>query len=182
MTPELRLEGRGHLTATVSWQTVEQPELFELAIGEYAAGVEAATVIPVADSLRSYTFTDLEPGVMLGVWVRKGCRYTTPGYDTIAYSDWSHPVGFMALGLDEVGDGPDFTVSPNPAHGAVQATLPEAALGGRLTLCDLAGRELAAQTVAGTTARFDIGTLPAGVYLVKLVTPAGISTRRLVVE
>ncbi len=80
--------------------------------------------MPPADSLRSYTFTDLEPGVLLGVWVRKDCRYTTPGYDTIAYSDWSHPVGFMALGLDEVCDGADFTLSPNPAHGTVQATLP----------------------------------------------------------
>ena len=183
VAPRIRLVERGgDGSATVRWWAAEAGEEYQLAIGEYGGDPDSATLVLPATGDSTYTFTGLADGVRHAVWVRKACHYTTAGYDTLVWSDWSIPAAFYNLDIGEVGDGLDFTVSPNPAHGTAQATLPEAALGGRLTLCDLAGRELATQTVAGPTARLDIGTLPAGIYLVKLVTPAGVSTRRLVVE
>ena len=55
------------------------------------------------------------------------------------------------------------------------------ATGGQLSLCDLTGRELMVRTVVRTEMELDISTLPTGTYLVKLTTPMGVSTKRLVV-
>ena len=183
VAPRVWLEGRGgEGSVTVRWRATEAGERYELAMGAPGSDPDAGTRV-VLDSVGStYTFDGLAQETEYAVWVRKACRYTTPGYDTLVWSDWSLPALVSTLGVGEVGDGTDFAVAPNPAHGTVTATLPQEALGGSLSLCDLAGRELEKRTVAGTTARFDTSALPAGVYLLKLVTPRGVSTRRLMVE
>ena len=76
----------------------------------------------------------------------------------------------------------DFVLSPNPAHGSVQVLLPDEAMGGRLTLCDLAGREVSAFEVRGPKVDIDVSALPKGAYLVKLATAKGIVSHRLLVE
>ena len=74
----------------------------------------------------------------------------------------------------------DFTLQPNPASGTVQILLPTSVHGGRLSLCDLAGRELEAHTVNGTTMALNIGTLAAGAYVVRLQTSRGVAEKKLV--
>ncbi|MBP5528373.1 MAG: T9SS type A sorting domain-containing protein [Bacteroidales bacterium] len=61
-------------------------------------------------------------------------------------------------------------------------TLAEAAEGAELMLCDLGGRELRREQVTGTTHSLDVSALPTGVYLLKLTTPQGVATLRLLVE
>ena len=178
---------RNNWAATVQWHATDEPEAYELAIGALALGPDSAMTVQVSDTDSTHTFTDLDHETQYGVWARKACRYTTDGYDTLVWSDWSEPVTFFAVGpppaegILEAG-GEAFTLSPNPARGTVQVALPAAAVGGRLSLCDLAGRELEALSVTATTLTLDVGQRPAGVYLVKLVTPSGVSSRRLVVE
>ena len=76
----------------------------------------------------------------------------------------------------------DFMLQPNPARGTVQIMLPTTAQGARLSLCDMAGRELESRIVAGTYEEWDISGLPTGAYIVKLATAQGTTTRRLLVE
>ena len=120
----------------------------------------------------------------------KSCRYTTAGYDTIVWSDWSQPVtvgdtsagGGSGNSIADVEGNAAFTLAPNPAHGTVVLTLAETAEGAELTLCDLGGRELRRVQVAGATHSLDVSALPTGVYLLKLTTPQGVAIRRLLVE
>lgn len=95
---------------------------------------------------------------------------------TAVFSSDGDSVGIRNMEFD------GFCLRPNPARGTVQIQLPPSAVGGRLSLCDLAGRELEVRTVAGTVEEWDVSTLASGAYLVKLVTPQGTSTRRLLVE
>lgn len=179
--PKAKLVERGNGTATVSWWQAEAGEVYQTAIGRYMDGIDSATVAhPINDTV--YTFSDIEPDVPMGVWVRKACRYTTAAYDTLVWSDWSQPVVFRTVGIHEVADGDDFSVTPNPACATAAVALPPSADGGRLLLCDLAGRTLAEHTVSGQRMELNIATLHPGAYLLKLVTPRGISTRRLLVQ
>lgn len=75
-----------------------------------------------------------------------------------------------------------FSLQPNPACGTVQILLPATAKGGSLSLCDMSGRELEVRPVECGAMEWDVSTLAAGAYIVKLVTAEGIATRRLLVE
>ena len=95
---------------------------------------------------------------------------------TAVFSSTGDSLGIRSIEFD------GFELRPNPARGTVQIQLPQSAAGGRLSLCDLAGRELEVRTVGGTSVEWDVSALAAGAYLVKLVTPQGTCTRRLLVE
>ncbi len=79
-------------------------------------------------------------------------------------------------------EGEDFVLNPNPAHGTVQVIVPTSALGEQLSICNLAGRELRVFDIQHQSFNINIGTLPSGVYLVKLTTPAGPITKKLLVQ
>ena len=90
------------------------------------------------------------------------------------------------MGGDTVGvvrpGAEGFAVRPNPAHGMVQVLLPPEAVGGRLSLHDMEGREVAACTVTGTTVEWDVSRLPSGTYLVKLTTRRGTTVQKMVIR
>ncbi|TPG64600.1 PQQ-dependent sugar dehydrogenase [Hymenobacter nivis] len=73
-----------------------------------------------------------------------------------------------------------FEIFPNPARQQASLTLP--APGAHVTICDMLGRRLREQSVAGLTATLDLVGLPAGRYLVAVATAAGTATRPLSVE
>ena len=86
-----------------------------------------------------------------------------------------------------VGGGGDgvhaVSIYPNPARGSVTVT--GAPAGAELSIRDLAGR-LAGRPVRATSSdaappRFDVSTLPTGVYLLYVRGPGGTSVRRLLV-
>ena len=74
----------------------------------------------------------------------------------------------------------DFTLSPNPATGVVAVTTE--ARQGTVSVLDLQGRQLLSVPVTGPTTTLDLQGLAAGTYHVRLTTPQGISTRRLLVK
>ncbi|MBR6844079.1 MAG: T9SS type A sorting domain-containing protein [Bacteroidales bacterium] len=94
--------------------------------------------------------------------------------------------GDTVVGGDTVGivlpAAEGFSLQPNPAHGTVHILLPTTATGGRLSLCDVTGREVQACTVTSTAVEWDLSRLPAGTYLVKLSTPQGTATQKLVIQ
>lgn len=74
-----------------------------------------------------------------------------------------------------------FAVQPNPASGTMMVQLPPSAVGSRLSLCDMEGRELIVRTAASTTDVWNVSHLPSGTYLIKLSTAHGVAAKRLVV-
>ena len=173
--------GREGNTATLSWWQAEAGENYQFSLGTYGSNPDSGLMTTTVDTF--HTVTDLQPDVIYQAWVRKACHYTTAGYDTIVWSDWSHPATFrIGVGISDVEDDAAFTLAPNPAHGTAVLTLAEAAEGAELTLCDLGGRELRREQVTGTTHSLDVSALPSGVYLLKLTTPQGVAIRRLLVE
>lgn len=98
---------------------------------------------------------------------------TVAGGDTLAGED---TVGI----LQPADEG--FVLRPNPTRGLVQIVLPPTAAGGHLSLCDMTGREIEVRTVTGTTMELDVRRLPAGTYLIKLETPQGTYSKKLVIR
>lgn len=98
---------------------------------------------------------------------------TVTGDDTIVGGD---TVGIVLPAAE------GFSLQPNPAHGTVHILLPTTATGGRLSLCDVTGREVQACTVTSTAVEWDLSRLPVGTYLVKLSTPQGTATQKLVIQ
>ncbi len=176
-------------SAVLRWLRVEEGTLYNVRlVGEDGSD----TTFVTADT--TITLSNLSDSVRYNVRLRKQCHYATSNYDTTVYSRWLDYISFgVTIHPDTTGGGGDsvgiaapvdegFVLSPNPAQGSVQVQLPPTALGGQLSLCDLAGREVIVRAVTGTSMELDISRLPAGAYLVKLATPDGVSTRRLLVE
>lgn len=167
----------------IRWRSAEQGTMFNVRL----TGDDGSDTIYVTSDT-TMSIANLSNSVCYTLMLRKQCRYCTSNYDTTVYGEWMTVQTFGpncggggSEGVD-LSDGVDFTLSPNPARGSVQVVLPSAALGGRLTLCDLSGREMISRTVTGSSLELNISALPAGVYLVKLATSRGTRIHRLLVE
>lgn len=69
---------------------------------------------------------------------------------------------------------------PNPTSGMTTVTSAEPI--SELTVCDMAGRTVLHKAACGATATLDTSALRKGVYLVKVTTVRGTTTKNLVVE
>lgn len=184
-----RLLSREGSSATVAWQGSFDVETYQLSIGNMTDGPESGQFVTIASdstefgSTLTYTYDSLSAGVRHAVWLRKSCRYTTTGYDTLVWSPWSNMVAFFTLGSDEAGDlSQAFTISPNPATEIITINVEPYALGGRLQLMDLQGRILEERTATESRIVMDINAYPAGTYLLKMLTAGGIGVRRVMVR
>ena len=86
VSPLLGLYEQGYRAATVAWRQYDTPEQYQLSIGPVGSEPDSGAMYYTTDT--NYTFTDLEPDTRYSVWVRKACRYTTAGYDTLVWSEW----------------------------------------------------------------------------------------------
>ncbi len=162
--------------AVVRWRSVEEGTVYNVRlVGEDGSDTTYIT------SDTTFTFTQLSDSVRYNVMLRKQCHYATSNYDTTVYGQWRSTLSFGGNEGIVQPKEESFSLAPNPAQGSVQVVLPKSATGGQLSLCDLTGRELMVRTVVRTEMELDISTLPTGTYLVKLTTPQGDSTKRLVV-
>ena len=93
---------------------------------------------------------------------------------TAVFSSAGDTVGIHQIELE------GFTVQPNPAIGTVRLQLPPSVEGCRLSLCDMAGRELEVRAAAATV-ELDVSQLQAVSYLIKLTSPQGMAVKRLTV-
>ena len=169
-------------SVSVTWDSCPYYSAVQLNYGPRSLPHTQWTLINLTDTITHCTLTGLEAGTHYGIMARGICERVgqeSPWTEQTYY--FSTPSDTTQTGIVSIG-GVDFTFSPNPAHGTVVLTLEQAAEGAELTLCDLGGRELRREHVSGTTHTLDVATLPAGVYFLKLTTPQGVATRRLLVE
>jgi hypothetical protein len=168
-------------SAVVRWRRVEQGTLFNVRL----VGSDGSdTTYITADT--ALALGGLADTVRYRVMLRKQCRYTTTNYDTTVYGAWLSTLAFghgpdsgdTAVGID-AAQAPTFDLIPNPARGNVSVVLPTEVQDGRLSVLDMAGRELVSRRVEHPVTVLDVSALPAGVYLVRLTTDTDVSTRRL---
>lgn len=194
--------------ATVHWYSAEEGTTYNVRLTSADGSVDS--VVITTDS--SYTFHSLPYNKRYKIQVRKQCHYATYNYDTTVYSPWTTntSTSTFTLGVDTTSSGIDttggggggggidttstgivmvgnnvFTLNPNPVHGVVEVTLTQPlATNATLTLYDLGGREVRRQFLpAGSQhASFDTEGCPTGTYILKLLTPQGVASRRLVVN
>ena len=125
--------------------------------------------------------------------LRRVCNYMDSPYPQIIWSDWGEPRQFLYMhstaGIDATdGQTPVLLLSPNPAKGTVTVEMDETQRDASLQtiqVVDMEGRVVLTQPWESTASQpltLDISGLAAGVYLVRLNTPMGTTTRKLVVE
>ncbi len=188
-------------SAVLTWQHFDGAEGYELMVNNITQCDSSVLLISDPDAVQ-HTLQGLDSNSYYHVRLRKLCRYATPTYDTIVPSDWTEV--FTIGNPTPPCDTTDTTIvdttivdttgihlagslrlelQPNPASDMVELTL-DAPDGGRLTLTDLAGREVLQMAIPAptTTLHLDIHALPAGAYLLKVSTPNGTASRRLLVQ
>ena len=155
----LQLVEQGYRSATVAWRQNETPEQYQVSIGPVGNKPDSGAMFYTTDTF--YTFTNLEPDTRYSVWVRKACRYTTYGYDTIVWSDWSNEVVFMAVGIDEVeADGVRITSQ----RGSIVV---EGAEGREVRVYDMLGREVNGKGKS-EKGKVTLSVPAAGIYMVRV--------------
>jgi hypothetical protein len=148
-----------------------------------AAGGTAQTLTP-NPTASPVALAGLTPGVAYTVTVASNCAGGTVSVPTLA--TFATPLASRSGALAE-----QLTLYPNPAHHSASLTVPAALLrqASLLTLSDALGRTVRQRFVtptAGTTtetrAELNLTGLPAGVYLIRLLSSEGPLTKRLVIE
>ena len=87
---------------------------------------------------------------------------------------WNEP-----LGISDRTDA-QMAVYPNPSHGSVTVSLPEAE--GTLTMFDATGRQLMQRCIHTQHTTLDVSSLPTGIYMVQFTSQRGTTVSRLAVR
>lgn len=166
----LNVNNLSETTATLHWVSpVQNNQWFVLwgpSINDTIAGegwLELTTV-------NNWTLTGLEPQTLYVFYVKTLCGAE-------GESQWSQPAYFQTwyVGNREMNDQPQPVLFPNPGNGLFR--IKENALLSipfHAVVSDLKGNQLQSVRFAdGHNLRLDMRHLPAGIYLVRLFTPAG---------
>ena len=99
-----------------------------------------------------------------------------------SWSEWSPAIQFGHYTPQSLESPQDInvTIVPNPASDAVTVTADAALL--TLELRDLLGRTVLTQHPSASSTTVDVSPLPAGTYILRLHTPQGVATKKLVVS
>lgn len=163
------VDSAGCLTAT--WDSLPTQEQWVVAFS--SGGVTTLDTVDHACWQRC----DMADGEPYHISVRSRCT----NLRSYAWSPWygGNPQEVAV----QQPSAPDFRVSPNPTTGLVTVELAPADAA-QLELYDNAGRCLQRQALPSGAGRttLDLGDHPAGLYLLRLVTPTGVGTRKVVVQ
>ena len=147
-----------------------------LSIAGYGQPADSGTVYPVTDSIMDIVIPDS------GRYTARLMRICQRYGGVMLQSDWSGPTHFFIVNNLAIGQPSDIGVSivPNPATDAVTVSADGTLLA--LELRDLLGRTVLTQQPASTKTTLDVSTLPAGTYILRLHTPQGVATKKLIVK
>ncbi len=169
--------------------------LYRIAIHSYPD----STLLFLSDTLTDSTFhlTDslmAHMGLPEGryyIRLQRACNYMDSPFDTLLWSPWSYARMFYYAPAPVVIDNPDlhaplFSLSPNPATNTVTVECFGDTEGDKwLQILDLEGREVYTQAFKQSrnqTITIDVSTLAPGVYLLRLHTPQGSASKKLIIH
>ena len=177
-------------SAMVRWRSVEEGTLYNVRlVGEDGSDTTYIT------SDTTLAFSHLSDSIRYNVMLRKQCHYATSNYDTTVYSDWLSYISFGHGAIDTTLNPNDTThvglhqtdmlrlytsVSPNPATGKARVTSSFGLT--QIDVYDTRGRLLHSLPATGLKADLDVSSWPRGTYLLRIQTPAGPTTKKLLVQ
>ena len=141
------------------------------------------------------TLAGLDTGIYYSASLRARCHHRCPSHDTLLHSSWTAPLRFYlgkreptlvdtTLGIPAAPQPPPFDLYPNPTTGILNVELGNLDFEGAATLqlLDLEGRLLQEFKIPDSKFEIDVGTLPSGTYLVRIVGGRQTAVCRLVVK
>ena len=157
------------------WQRGTNHHDWQLSYGPAGTAPEDGTILNCANT--SSSLVTLDPDSHYVAYVRARCKFAR--YE---YGPWSAPLAFSlngGNGIDGI-DAPDINLTPNPASE-------------RVTVSAIGMQSVELLAVDGTVIMrreglhqdeylLDLKGLAAGVYMVRVATPLGSATRRLLVQ
>ncbi len=184
----------GEWQDTAVWCGDPESEVFQLSLVGYPASPDSGTIVTVTDT--SYLLPRELPDSVCVAYVRKMCTFEFATHTDTVWGDWSAPIlvagDTTGLGIDTTGTGGDslsiartdllqgITLTPNPAGGTV--TVRSAERMTEIEVLDIVGNKMMVQKASGLTAKLDVATLPRGTYIVRIHTPMGIASRKLLLQ
>ena len=169
--------------------------LYRIAIHSYPD----STLLFLSDTLTDSTF-HLTDSLMAHIGLPEGryyirlqraCNYMDSPFDTLLWSPWSYARMFYYAPAPVGIDNPDlhaplFSLSPNPATNTVTVECFGNTEGEKwLQILDLEGREVYTQAFKQSrnqTITLDVSPLTPGVYLLRLHTPQGSASKKLIIN
>ena len=166
-------------SATVTWTPQGDATQWEVTYGY--SGFNEGTGTSKTVNSPSATLVGLEYDTPYDVYVRSLCS------DEV-YSFWSQPVTFTTLphvGINDVADGVNCTIYPNPATTETTITISGANGTVTITVVDMEGRTVATEDLscsADCTKQMTLQSLAQGAYFVRIVGDNINMVRKLVVR
>jgi len=172
---------------SVYWRSDTDAELFQLSLCTDTVEPDFGRLFTTSST--ALALPSLHPDSTYRLYLRKQCAFRQ---DSV-WSDWSEPLLIEArpsAAIDDIDHSPFIIqLSPNPTDGPLtiqyssfnnqHSPFPSATL----TLTDLLGREI--QTIKQSnnqTITLDLSPLPPATYLLRIQTPAGPTTKKLIIQ
>ena len=176
-----------------TWHQQPSHRQFQISVGPQGTPPDDNPIYEAAGSPFSIS-DNWDSSILYAAYIRAQCsRYCHPD-STLVWSDWSRPVTFYTDRSFPQGiHSPDkeqnllFDIVPNPTDGRVTVTI-DAALPDpaacRFTLLDAAGHEVLSATPQHDSRTFTLSLqhLPSGSYFLRMSSPQGSSTRKVVLQ
>ena len=183
---ELSLVDTADGIASFRWRPHADAEVYQVAYG--AAGFNPDSNILYSRTDNSVRIDIISPDYEL--CVRKGCRFTTANYDTLIWSEWSryrresdssngNLDDTVAIGKVDM-DSRLVSLTPNPASDCINIV--SGIEMERVEAYNAEGRRMAEQPASGYEATLAVKAWPAGTYLLRITTPMGTVTKKLLVQ
>ena len=182
-------DGFGHATIKFYPNVVASPAVAAIS---GAATVAISTPVTLADATSGgvWSSTNIARATVSSAGLVRGIAV---GADTIKYSVTNTCGTVVAMKTITVTAGreenpvaeanPAATISiyPNPASSLINITLPAGTDNATITLTDINGRTLSQTTTTDAVHQMDVSTLPAGTYIIKVITDKQIFTEKVII-
>lgn len=162
-------------SAIVFWQVDDNHDFYEIGYGPVGTPPGEGTVETTA--LTHYLIQNLDRNTRYDVYVRARCDFARTEWSP--WSDTLH-IHLATYGVEDV-EAMHWSLTPNPAHGSATVRCDEGIAS--VELLTVKGEVISRRETAGVQQyTIDLSGLPRGVYIVRITTPRGISSRKLAVE
>ena len=184
----LHIVSGGEWQDTAVWCGDQESEVFQLSLAGYHDSPDSGTIVTLIDT--SYLLPRELPDSVCVAYVRKMCTFEFASHTDTVWGDWSAPV--LVAG-DTNGLGTDDSLSIARADLQHSITLTPNPASERVTVSATGMQSVELLAVDGTVILhregltqdeypLDLKGLAAGLYMVRIGTPLGTATRRLLVQ
>lgn len=173
----LHLTARGDTWATLAWNG-GSGDSYRMTV----EGPDSTFAMETPDTM--LTLLNLMPDAFYMVYLQSLCRYQYYDFDSSFVNPGRRGMGFRtssSVGMDRPDDGQVVELRPNPASHRVDVTaaMPMESI----EVVDARGCVVSSfEFEPRNTFTLDVSPLPAGVYLLRVLTPLGLITEKLLVQ